>query len=307
MATTTRINVASVVSQSGPVTVEGAPNAIVGLSDNSASSGIVIPNGKFVKLQFKLSAADIAQLPDGLVSGVSFFMAASYTRTNVPRTFPLPGGGTFTLNGPNPNEYLATGAALGSFDLTPGGAGANVIPNVDFNVPTITGIDSATLTFGVLTVDIDATRLVVPAHVHTLYLSVTTNERPTVTPGGYIFGGDRPTIFFGFNDPEGSQLEAFRMKLFTKEQATAPGFDPNTATPVQYSGTVYSATPSYVFDDPLGINQTYRAFITASEAGSNGRFTEITASRPYVEFSITADPGPMPTLTAEHASNPARV
>src|SRR3954454_22488010 len=121
MATTTRINVASVVSQSGPVPVEVTPNAIVGLSDNSASSGIVIPNGKFVRLQFKLSATDIAQLPDGLVSGVSFFMAASYTRTQVPRSLPLPGGGTYTIISPNPNEYLSTGAAIGSFDLTPGG------------------------------------------------------------------------------------------------------------------------------------------------------------------------------------------
>ena len=298
MASETIIRIGSIVSSSGNASVEGTNSALSALSDFSTTTGLLLPQGQLFQYSFRMNADDIAQIPDGLVTGVSLFVDCDYQQT-VTRFIRQ---GQVIFENVATNETLWVNAGLAK-DLSRGSAQ----PKRGSDGPVVTGIDDDDLRYEQLNVTFDTTRLKFPSRVYTLYLRVQTNAQPVITAGGTIFGGDKPTIFFGFNDPEGQDLEASKYLAFDEATASRPDFDPETATPVQASGIVYGPTPSIVFSEPFEINKAYRVYMAASEVGSNGRFTKITRTSPFVPVNIVADPGPIPVVRAAHKANPSRV
>lgn len=133
-----------------------------------------------------------------------------------------------------------------------------------------------------------------------LYLDVLYNMPPTATgvgPSGTVTT-TRPAVSWTYSDPEGDAQERYRVKVFSAAQYGAVGFDPNTATPTADSGEVVSSATSWTCSVDLQNGVTYRAFIAVSDVGSNGRYSAITTSGPYVQFTVDMPPPAVPELTA---------
>lgn len=133
-----------------------------------------------------------------------------------------------------------------------------------------------------------------------VYLDVVYNVAPVAvgTALGTV-GTSRPTFGWSYSDTEGDPQERFRVKVFSAAQYGAGGFDPNTATPIVDSGEVSSSTArSWTSTIDLDNAATYRAFIAVSDAGSNGRYSAITAAGPYSSATISLTAPNTPTLSA---------
>lgn len=103
-----------------------------------------------------------------------------------------------------------------------------------------------------------------------LYLDVGTNKQPVATPTtGTLTTSSNPVIDWAYSDPEGDAQERFQLKVF------ASGFagDPETATPLYYSGEIFSSSPTHTLTESLD-NATYKFYVKAADVGSGGRYSE---------------------------------
>lgn len=120
------------------------------------------------------------------------------------------------------------------------------------------------------------------------YIDVTYNQVPTVTatgPSG-TQSSTRPTATWTYSDPEGDPQERFRVRGFTAAQYSAAGFDPNITAPAFDSGEVFSSATSWQVNTDLLNGTNYRVFIQAADAGSNGRYSIMSAAGPYMTFVV---------------------
>lgn len=144
--------------------------------------------------------------------------------------------------------------------------------------------------------------------VSEIYLDVVYNVAPVAT--GTDLGTvptSRPAFAWTYTDTEGDAQERFRVRVFSFAQYNAGGFDPKTTTPVVDSGEVYSSATSWTSTVDLENTLRYRGYISVSDAGSNGRFSPITAAGPYSAAVISLTPPAAPTLTATTEAANGRV
>ena len=134
---------------------------------------------------------------------------------------------------------------------------------------------------------------------------VVANERPVVTATGPVdedagVAGNQvtttspPTVSWLYSDPENDAQERFQVKVFSAAQYGAAGFNPDTSAATWDSGAVYSSATSIQVGTILANNTTYRAYVKASDVGSDGRpslwsffeFTMALPSPPIPAFSV---------------------
>lgn len=140
-------------------------------------------------------------------------------------------------------------------------------------------------------------------NIYEAYIDVAYNQAPVVsaiTPSGLISITNQPTIGWTFTDPEGDAQESFVVKIFDAATIAAPGFNPETSTPV-LSATVFSPTPSWNVSAPLASGVTYTAYVKAADVGSSSRYSLWASGS---TFSIAAssgllfDPPAIPSVTS---------
>ena len=142
--------------------------------------------------------------------------------------------------------------------------------------------------------------------VSKLELIVITNERPAVvatgpvdedsaTAGNQVTTTSTPTVSWTYSDPENDAQERFQVKVFSAAQYGAAGFDPDASAATWDSGVVYSSATSAQVGAILANNTTYRAYVKASDVGSDGRpslwsFFEFTMALPAPPIPVFAVP-----------------
>lgn len=147
-----------------------------------------------------------------------------------------------------------------------------------------------------------------PFDVSEVYVEVVVNRAPDATGTALgTVGTSRPAFSWTYTDTEGDPQERFRVKVFSAAQYGATGFDPNTATPIVDSGEVYSSATSWTSTVDLLNGTTYRAFVYVSDAGSNGRYSAVSAAGAYSSATISLTAPTAPTITATTDAANARV
>lgn len=148
-----------------------------------------------------------------------------------------------------------------------------------------------------ITVGVDNYAINHAFNVTELWLRVVYSKAPTATGSSRgSVGSARPNIPWSYAHEDGAPQEAYQVKVFSAAQYNAAGFDPNTATPVLDSGVVASSNKQWTPTADLANNTAFRAFIYVSDLGSQGRTNVVTASGPYVAFTVAVTPPATPSL-----------
>lgn len=135
------------------------------------------------------------------------------------------------------------------------------------------------------------------------FIDVLYNERPVVTvtgpadehadPGNQVTSTSTPLVTWTYTDPEGDLQERYRVKIFSAAQYGAAGFDPNTSPSTWDSGNVFSSAQEARVRAILVNGTTYRAYVTISEVGAEGR----PALWAFREFVMQLTPPPVPAVS----------
>lgn len=131
--------------------------------------------------------------------------------------------------------------------------------------------------------------------IHRLSALLDVNHQPTITatgPSGIVLTTSRPTITFTYSDPEGDAMERRRIRVFSPAQIAAPGFDPATSEAFVELLEEFSTSLSWQVPKYLPNGNGWRAYPSAADAGSDGRYS---LYGPYTEWSQLV-PTPTPPL-----------
>lgn len=129
--------------------------------------------------------------------------------------------------------------------------------------------------------------------IYDVWLQVVYNEKPVtsaVTPSGAVTSTVKPTIGWTYTDPDGDAQERYQIKVFTSEQYTAGGFNPDISSPVWNSGVVFSDSTVQQVGINLQNGVTYRAYVQTADAGSGGRASGWVFSTFTIAVTVPATP-----------------
>jgi hypothetical protein len=206
-------------------------------------------------------------------------------------------------------RWSGNGSALGAVATIDNRTGVWTWQTSFYKVPSVT----ATQTFQAMTTRPDGTpwtsdavngltvRIAgnaVAVRFYEVYLDVVYNQQPVVsniTPTGTV-STQQPTIGWTYADPDSDAQERWQVRIFTETQSRAGGFSPGTSAAVADSGTAYyGASGATTWMVPAALSPgVYRAYVRASDSGSNGRFSDWVNS----QFTIVGNPPAPPALVS---------
>lgn len=139
-------------------------------------------------------------------------------------------------------------------------------------------------------------------------VEVETNFSPVVTPqaNAVITDTTKPTVNWTYSDADQDPQASYSVKIFTKTQTAAAGFNPETSTPITASGVLNSAATTWQPTSALSNGTTYKAYIKVSDGLSWSAWASTTitlnAESPAVpSMSLTTNSDP-PTTAISIAS-----
>lgn len=133
-------------------------------------------------------------------------------------------------------------------------------------------------------------------------VEVLTNHRPSLTitgPETIVTTTTAPVISWNYDDADGDTQKRYRVKLFTREQFTQPGFDPEKASGVIPLTEVYSPKWMHALTEPLANGGTYKVYVWVYD----GNYWSLPASK---QFTVSVEAPAIPVVSLIPENDPPR-
>jgi hypothetical protein len=149
--------------------------------------------------------------------------------------------------------------------------------------------------------------------IYEIYVDIDINENPVATitsptNGSTFTTSTRPPTVFTYYDPDGDQMEAYRVKVFSDTQYMASGFNPNTDAAVFDTGKVWASAPPLNGVSPnvdFLDGHSYRSYVWLYQVGAPngtvGNGISVPATSTYT-IDIVAPPTPTINATADQTN-----
>lgn len=122
-----------------------------------------------------------------------------------------------------------------------------------------------------------------------------------LTIGALVANTNKPTISWGYTDPEGDTQERFVVKIFDAATVGGGGFNPESSTPAQTSGETFSSSALWTATTSMTPAVTYYPYVKVADAGSGGRYSNWAAGTPFSivpTAGLLFDPPATPTVVS---------
>lgn len=142
------------------------------------------------------------------------------------------------------------------------------------------------------------------AYTYELYLDLDIRNQPTTTvsaPTG-VQTTARPTVTWTFSDPDGDPQASYTVKVFSADQYSAAGFDPETSTPT-WSTSAFTDDLSVAVGSDLP-NGAYRAYVKVGKWTYPTMFSSAWA---YSSFTVSVAVPTIPRVDASYSSGTGSV